>query len=271
MRPLTAGATNQSFVTASTGSRARPIQRQPSYDEPTPLEIALQESIPDEHPLANAASSGLEDVGASTPVGVAGATLPSGNFEFPESVANYLRETDRAAAEADLTESVESGIYSPEAMYTAERFTPDQMVEFAEQGLRPEAYAEEGLASPLEFSHVPGLAGGPPGGSGVLTDPADHFFGQHAGNYGNDPGEFANPDWETDAQADEMFGEGSNLRIAEEGEDLGMTEGSEALDTGEGLVETAGESTELAEGLGLAGEATEGFEVADLLLGLLVL
>jgi hypothetical protein len=213
---------------------------------------------------------------AAGPVVSAGVTLPSGNYSFAESVAESLRAEAREAARADLVESVESGYYSPQSLYTAERLTPDQLVE----GPRPETYVEEGLESPYDVSHIESLSSSPQVGAEpsnvVVTDGADHFYGQHAGDTANNPAEYGNPNWETDAGADEMFGEGSNLRIASEAEDLGFTfgEGAEAATgaaeglEGAGLV--AGELSG-AEAVAVTVEAAEGFEAADLLIILIFL
>ena len=195
--------------------------------------------------------------------------LDLGNYEFADSVANDLRSTAREGAIEDLTESVESGIYSPQSLYTADRFTPDQLIDFA----------EEGVPAEVEFSHVESLAGSPQVGAeselGVLTDEWDHFFGHHAGNYANDPSEFANPDWETDTLADEWFGEGSNLRVVDGSEDLGLTETDEWWAEGGEVGSEAAEGLEAGElGLGaeeaigageIAAEAAEGIELIDVL------
>ena len=70
------------------------------------------------------------------------------------------------------------------------------------------------------MSHIESLASSPQVGAelsnAVVTDSAAHFYGQRAGDFANNPAEYGNPNWETDAVADEIFGEGSNLRIASE-------------------------------------------------------
>jgi RHS repeat-associated protein len=205
----------------------------------------------------------VSGVTVNTDVGATGGVLASGvvlgNYQFADSVANWLREQAREGAYEDLAESVESGYYSEQSLYTAGRYTPDQLVEFAEEGTIPEG---------MEFSHLESLASSPSVGAnselGVLTDEADHFFGQHGGNYANDPGSSANPDWEARPDVEAEFGE-NNMQIVdaetEEGmEYLGMTEG-----------ETAVEGTELLEGAAVVTETAEGLEAADLLYLLLLL
>lgn len=157
------------------------------------------------------------------------AKLPSGNYEFADSVANDLRATARTGAEQDLQESVESGYYSWPSLYAAQQFERDELVEFSQEGLRPEAFADEGLTSPVEFSHFEALSSSPQLGAessgGVLTNQSDHFFGHHLGNYQNDPSVFGTADWQVDPEAERLLGEGTGLRIASDEEDLGMTGG----------------------------------------------
>jgi RHS repeat-associated protein len=195
--------------------------------------------------------------------GVSASGVSLGNYQVPKSVADSLRGVAREGAYQDLVESVESGIYSPQSFYTAERFTPDQLVEFAEQG----------LPSEVEFSHIESLASSPQVGAnselGVLTDSADHLYGHHGGNYANNPSEYANPDWEVNSVEEEIFGEGSNLHIASETEDLGMTE---IVGESEAVVAEGIEVTEFAvEAATVTVEAVEGFEVSELLFLLLFL
>ena len=222
-------------------------------------------------------ADGGESTGASAPAGGiwAASGVVLGNYSFADSVADSLRATAREGARADLLESVESGYYSEQSLYTAERYTTDQLVEFAEQ------YSAEGTVPEelgMEFSHLESLASSPSVGAeselGVLTDEADHFFGQHAGDYAKNPSEFADPAWESRPEVEEMFGE-SNMQIvdaesAEGMEYLGMTETAEAVEGTELVVEAA-EGLEVLEGAAVVVEAAEGIEVADLLLLLLFL
>jgi hypothetical protein len=215
-------------------------------------------------------------------LGPTGAVLASsmamGNYQIPKSVATFLRALARGGAYEDLVESIESGTYSWNSLYTSGRFTPDQLQDFAERyreiGDDPEAFQELIQEMRAEVSHLEPLAGNPSvaGESEltVVTGRADHFYGQHGGNYSNDPGSSSNPDWESNPAEEEMFGEGSNLTVRSEAEELGMTEGEAALEGGEMVTEGL-EGMELLEGAGVAVEAVEGFEAADLLLLLLLL
>jgi len=175
-------------------------------------------------------SPATPESGGGSAMSYGAASIPVLGSTMAKSVANSLRSSARSGAVEDLVESVESGTYSQQSLYTAERLTPDQLVEIAENGTAPE----------LEFSHLESLSSAPQYGGeselGVLTDEVDHLYGHHGGNYSNDPGEFADPDWEVRPESEELFGD-SNVQIVdaetEEGmEYLGMTDSSEiAADT----------------------------------------
>jgi RHS repeat-associated protein len=148
-------------------------------------------------------------------------TAASASVVVPKGVKDTLRAESRKAAIEDLKESVESGIYSEESLYTAERYTPDQLINISEGEDVPEGMQNSHLSS---ISEDPAFADR----AGVLTDELDHLHGHHGGDYSQNPGEFANPDWESRPEVEELFGENS-MQIVEaetpEGMNyLGMTE-----------------------------------------------
>jgi hypothetical protein len=206
-------------------------------------------------------------------------------YEIPGWRLNSLREAAREGAYEDLVESVESGTYSPQSMYTAERFTPDQLVEFAETGEIPEGMEFSHLYSAAEYPEVAGNSE-----LGVLTDNWDHFYGHHGGNYANNPnGSPLDPDWEsTEFQGDQgiqevepdaawetidrndtaeqWLRENDPNYVESEAEDyLGGTESSEVASEGIESSEAA-EALEGAEALESA-EVLEGAEGLELLEG----
>lgn len=200
---------------------------------------------------------------------------------------NMLRAQAREGAIDELVESVESGIYNERTLYTAERFTPDELVDLAENGVAPEG---------MEFSHYDPVSSNLESAAdyeqGVLTDSWDHLYGDHGGDYSQNPREFADRNWETNAETEEMFGE-SNMQVvdaeAEGGmEYLGMTDGEGAMVEGGQVLETATTTTEITETAVVSTEvvettvvttevvetgvvAAEGFEAADLLILLFLL
>jgi len=134
-----------------------------------------------------------------------------------------VRRGARKGAIQDLRESVESGIYSPQALHFAERYGRDALVEVAETGKLPPDAEFSHLYSAAEYpehAHRPEL--------GVLTDKGEHRFGHHGGDT-RVPlhGAPRDPDWETEMGTQEID---AGTR---EGRDyLGMTdeESSESLD-----------------------------------------
>jgi len=223
----------------------------------------------------------------------AGAVLPSGNYQFADSVADYLRSEASDTFGEELVESIESGTYSPQVAEFVDRYGLDVASDLAEGYADTGKFVtleeeDEGLQSAFEVTHGESLASTPQAGTeagnlGLQTE-ADHFYGDHAGDFGNNPAEYGDPNYNVDPVAEETLGE-PNLNIVSETEDLGMTgEGapSSAIDwfgegEGEGFVGEATEATEavegaeFVEGAGAALEVGEGLELADALWLLLLL
>jgi hypothetical protein len=203
-----------------------------------------------------------------TPVDAAmvlGATLPSGNYDMADSVKNAIRTAAREIAGDTAQEAFESGIYDNQTADFIERHSYDALNDLMEGRFSWQTGHWESLASTPQ-------AGTEASNLNIVT-PVEHRYAEHAGDTMNNPAEFANPDYNVDPAAEEMFGEGSNVRIVPEAENLGMGgEGvpSSAIDwfaEGEGeILETLSVTAEAVEGL-----AVEGLELADLLLLLLLL
>ncbi len=198
-------------------------------------------------------------------VAMAGITAPPW-YEFEDSVADSLRSNATDTVMEDMAESFESGIYSENSLVSIDRgVTPDQFADIAEMQETGQSYAElmgePGAMNPITASHVPSITTDPVAAEnlsnvyGVNEDV--HFGDDHAGNYQNDPGDFAdtNPEVDTEPGFSESAGEWSTEAAA--GPEEALITSEEALEAGEVIVEGA--------------EVVEGFEAADLLLLLLLL
>jgi len=138
-------------------------------------------------------------------------------------------------------------------------------------------------------SHVPAIGTDPvaaaSGESAYGVPEVVHFGEDHAGNYQNDPGDFADTNPQVDPEMEAQFGEGANMQQFE-GAQSGFEEGvgewstnaaaspeelmiqsEEMMETGTALVE----GSEVVEGGVMVIEAGEAFEAADLLFLLLLL
>jgi len=190
----------------------------------------------------------------------------------------------RAVVGDALLETYESGTLGGISGEFVERYGVDALVDVAEGydetgklvTLEEEA---EGLRSTFDATHNFSQAEAPEWAMaeenlGAANFP-DHFLGDHASDWTNNPAEFRNPDYNIDPVAEAELGE-PNLNVVSESEVFGEGEvRSSAIDwfgEGEGFGAEAVEGEEVLEGLGAAAEVGEGLELADLAwLGLLAL
>ena len=204
-------------------------------------------------------------------VAMAGVTAPPW-YEFADSVADDLRSTATDNVQADMAESFESGIYSENSLVSIDRgVTPDQFADASEMEETGQTYAElmgePGAVNPLTGSHVPSITTDPVAAEdlsnayGVNEDV--HFADDHAGNYQNDPGDYADTNPEVDPDLEPGYSEsaGQYSTEAAAGPEEAMIQAEEA---GEVFVE----GTEAVE---VGAAAAEGFEAADLLVLLIFL
>lgn len=137
---------------------------------------------------ANTAGRASETGGVSSSSARANSTVPKN----PNRLSSARRRA-RADAIDDLRESIESGIYSPQAQYLAERYGREALVEFVESGKLPDDVEFSHLYSAAEypeFAHRSDL--------GVLTDSRDHRLGHHGGDTRIPlDGAPRDPDWES--------------------------------------------------------------------------
>jgi hypothetical protein len=261
-------------------------------------------------------------MGAVDPANMTPEELEQWNEYLESDVSTYdFDASDEALASArydakvnafdDFAESVESGTYSPRSFATMENITPDTAVDIADAWESGQSYAkftgEPGAVSPVDSSDVPSIQNDPINPENAyLNDPTDHLGNDHLGDTTNDPGDYADPNADVNAEMDSQFGEGANLQDdwtesqldsdaigprSQAGTDFlneqGYSAGGSPLDEsagadvegGEGLIEGGESFIEGGEGLveGLEGAATvvevgaEGFEAADLLVLLIFL
>jgi hypothetical protein len=234
-------------------------------------------------------------------VAMAGVTVPPW-FDISDRVADSLRENATDAYVEDWAESFDSGIYSENSIASLERgVSIDQFEEAADlQELRAtdpgatfaDLVDESEVMMESTGSHVPSIYTDPVGAEGLSNvygvNEDVHFGGDHAGNYQNDPGDFADTNPQVDPEMEAEFGEGANMqqypetRLGQSGFDEGVGEWSEtAAKSPEDLLieseeameaETAVvEGSEFVETGAIVIEAGETFEAADLLFLLLLL
>ena len=208
----------------------------------------------------------------------AGAMFPLGNYGVPGSVASWLRSEASDVFGEELVTSIETGTYSPQVAEFIDRYGLDVATELAEGyqetgkfvTLEEEA---EGLQSMWNVTHGESLASTPQAGAEAsnlgMQSQVDHFYGDHAGNWSNNPAEYGNSNYGVDPVAEEELGE-PNLNIEPEPEGVPSSE-IDWFGEGEGFAGEAGEGAEflegaeLLEGAGTAVEVGEGLELADAL------
>ena len=96
--------------------------------EPTP-EAPEAEAVSYYTPADGTDAAGQSSAGP--PVAAAGAILPSGFYDFEDSVANSLRAEARGVAGDALSESYQSGIYDNQSADFLERTSFDEVADLA--------------------------------------------------------------------------------------------------------------------------------------------
>lgn len=191
------------------------------------------------------------------------------DFEASDEAIASARYDAKVNAFEDFSESVQSGTYSPRATATMDNITPDTATEISDAWESGQSYAkftgEPGAISPVDSSDVPSIQNDPinPENS-YLNDPASHFENDHLSDYSNDPGDYANPNADVNAEMDAEFGEGSFIQndgVASQLETNPIGANSQAG------TDFLAENGYAADGTSLAGDATAAVDTAEVVEG----
>jgi hypothetical protein len=292
--PYSSTATNQSIYPYSSTATNQSIDPySPTATNQSTDPSSDGQSFADNQDSSSGSSTGMSAAGPGV-VAMASIGSPFG-FEIPPTVEDWLRGVGQESVINDMAESYESGIYSPNSIASIERgdVTPDVFDEIAQVresgGTYAELVDEPNAILDITESHVPAIGTDPvaaaSGESAYGVPEVVHFGEDHAGNYQNDPGDFADTNPQVDPEMEAQFGEGANMQQFE-GAQSGFEEGvgewstnaaaspeelmiqsEEMMETGTALVE----GSEVVEGGVMVIEAGEAFEAADLLFLLLLL